>query len=217
MKKSGQNPRSKLAISVFKRLYAEFGEVETPLHFSQPHELAIAVILSAQCTDERVNLVTPALFKRFPTLRSFAEAKLEEIEKYIFSTGFYHNKAKSIQGFASKLLADYGGVIPNTLEEAVKLPGFGRKTANVVLNEIYGVNEGFVVDTHVKRLTKRLGLTNHTDPVKIEKDIMELLPPKFYRNFSLYLIFLGRKNCAARRTDCPTCVLAKVCPSFQKH
>lgn len=204
-------------MKVYDLLRLEFGEVETPLTFSAPHELAIAVILSAQCTDERVNTVTPALFKAFPTLASFADANLESIEKLIFSTGFYRNKAKNIQGFAKKLLKDHKGIIPDNLEEAIQLPGFGRKTANVVLNEIYGVNEGFVVDTHVKRLTKRLGLTKHTDPVKIEKDIMELVPPKFYRNLSLYLIFLGRKNCQARRTDCPNCVLAKVCPSYSEN
>ncbi|TGL57996.1 endonuclease III [Leptospira ognonensis] len=214
MKKTGKPPKSKLAHNIYDLLYAKFGEVNTPLTFQAPHELAIAVILSAQCTDERVNQVTPALFKAFPTLNDFAQAKISEIESLIFSTGFYHNKAKSIQGFAKMVLSDYGGVIPNTMQEAVKLPGFGRKTANVVLNELYGVNEGFVVDTHVKRLTKRLGLTKQTDPVKIEREIMELVPPKYYRNLSLYLIFLGRSNCQARRTECSTCVLAKVCPSY---
>jgi endonuclease-3 len=212
--KAGQSQKSELAHTIYALLYGKFGEVETPLTFSAPHELAIAVILSAQCTDERVNQVTPALFRTFPTLEDFANAKLSQIEKLIYSTGFYHNKAKSIQGFAKKLLSDYGGVIPNTLEEAIKLPGFGRKTANVVLAEVYGISEGFVVDTHVKRLTKRLGLTKQTDPVKIEKEIMALVPANFYRNFSLYLIFLGRSNCQARRTECPTCVLAKVCPSY---
>lgn len=213
-KKTGQIPKSKLAHTIYDLLYAKFGEVETPLTFSTPHELAIAVILSAQCTDERVNQVTPALFKTFPTLEAFANAKLSEIEKLIFSTGFYHNKAKNIQGFAKMLLVEYGGEIPRSLEEAIKLPGFGRKTANVVLNEIYGINEGFVVDTHVKRLTQRLGLTKQTDPTKIEKEIMALVPQNFYRNFSLFLIFLGRSNCQARRTECPTCVLSQVCPSY---
>jgi len=217
MKKSEKKPSPEFAKTIYDKLYEEFGEVETPLHFKAPHELAIAVILSAQCTDERVNLVTPALFETFPTLESFAKAKLSQIEKLIFSTGFYRNKAKNIQGFAKMLIENYSGIIPNQLEEAIKLPGFGRKTANVVLNEIYGVNEGFVVDTHVKRLTKRLGLTKNTDPIKIEKDIMVLLAPHLYRNFSLYLIFLGRKNCQARRTDCPNCKLAEICPSYSEN
>ncbi len=217
MKKTGKKPNLDYIRELYRLLRKEFGEVETPLHFKQPHELAIAVILSAQCTDERVNQVTPELFKTFPSLQSFADAKLQDIETKIFSTGFYRNKAKNIQGFAKLLLKDYGGVIPQTLEEAILLPGFGRKTANVVLNELYGVSDGFVVDTHVKRLTKRLGLTNQTDPVKIEKEIMETVPREYWRNLSLYLIFLGRKNCAARRTDCPSCVLAKICPSYSEN
>ncbi len=215
MKKTGLSIKSKLAHQIYDLLYAKFGEVKTPLTFKQPHELAIAVILSAQCTDERVNQVTPLLFQELRTLEDFANAKLSKIESLIFSTGFYHNKAKNIQGFAKMVLSDYGGKIPSQLDEAIKLPGFGRKTANVVLNELYGVNEGFVVDTHVKRLTKRLGLTKQVHPEKIEKEIMELVPPKYYRNLSLFLIFLGRSNCQARRTECSTCVLGKVCPSFE--
>jgi endonuclease-3 len=199
---------------VYNLLKKEFGEVETPLHFKAPHELAIAVILSAQCTDERVNQVTPELFKTFPTLESFANAKLKEIEIKIFSTGFYKNKAKSIQGFAKMVLSDFAGKIPESMEEAIKLPGFGRKTANVVLAELYGNSDGFVVDTHVKRLTKRLGFTKHTDPIQIEKDMLKITPKEWCRNLSLYLIFLGRKNCAARRTECSTCPLRDHCPSF---
>ncbi|GBF49811.1 endonuclease III-like protein [Leptospira ryugenii] len=212
MKRSKAKPET--ALQIYRKLEEQFGEVETPLHFTQDHELAIAVILSAQCTDERVNQVTPKLFQTFPNLEDFAKAKTKDIEALIFSTGFYHNKAKHIKNFAKMLIEEFGGKIPNRLEDAIKLPGFGRKTANVVLNELYGVNEGFVVDTHVKRLTNRLGLTKNTDPVKIEKDIMKLLPPNLYRNFSLYLIFLGRKNCQARRTECSTCVLAELCPSY---
>nr|MCU0825726.1 endonuclease III [Leptospira sp.] len=161
---------------IYKLLQSEFGEVETPLHFKQPHELAIAVILSAQCTDERVNLVTPELFKTFPDLESFANAKLKDIETKIFSTGFYKNKAKSIQGFAKMVLNEFGGTIPKSMEEAIRLPGFGRKTANVVLAELYGSSDGFVVDTHVKRLTKRLGFTKSTDPIQIEKDMLKITP-----------------------------------------
>lgn len=202
---------------IYKLLQSEFGEVETPLHFKQPHELAIAVILSAQCTDERVNLVTPELFKSFPDLESFANAKLKDIETKIFSTGFYKNKAKSIQGFAKMVLNEFGGTIPKSMEEAIRLPGFGRKTANVVLAELYGSSDGFVVDTHVKRLTKRLGFTKSTDPIQIEKDMLKITPKEWCRNLSLYLIFLGRKNCTARRTDCPTCPIRKHCPSALKE
>ncbi|TGM59390.1 endonuclease III domain-containing protein [Leptospira vanthielii] len=213
MKRSKKTPK---ITEVYRLLAAEFGEVETPLHFSKPYELAIAVILSAQCTDERVNTVTPELFRSFPTLESFANAPLTSIEKKIFSTGFYKNKAKSIQGFARMVLNEYGGTIPNTMDEAIKLPGFGRKTANVVLAEIYGVVEGFVVDTHVKRLTKRLGFTQKTDPVQIEREMLKITPKEICRNLSLYLIFLGRKNCQARRTFCSTCPLSSLCPSFSE-
>lgn len=213
MKQSRKTPK---ITEVYRLLEAEFGAVETPLYFSKPYELAIAVILSAQCTDERVNTVTPELFRTFPTLESFAKAPLDSIEKKIFSTGFYKNKAKSIQGFARMVLNDYGGKIPDTMEEAIKLPGFGRKTANVVLAEIYGVVEGFVVDTHVKRLTKRLGFTKKTDPVQIERDMIKITPKEICRNLSLYLIFLGRKNCQARRTFCSTCPLSSLCPSFSE-
>ncbi|MDF3818307.1 endonuclease III [Leptospira sp. 96542] len=201
---------------VYSRLKKEFGEVETPLHYKQPHELAIAVILSAQCTDERVNQISPELFRTFPTLASFANAELSQIEKKVFSTGFYKNKAKNIQGFAKMVLNEFGGIIPNKMEDAIKLPGFGRKTANVVLAELYGVVEGFVVDTHVKRITKRLGFTKNTDPIKIEKDMLKITPTAFCRNLSLYLIFLGRKQCAARRTDCPSCPLSDLCPSYSE-
>ncbi|XDD51829.1 endonuclease III [Leptospira sp. WS92.C1] len=198
---------------IFSLLRKEFGEVQTPLHFQKDYELSIAVILSAQCTDERVNQVTPALFKAFPTLESFANAKIPDLEKLIFSTGFYHNKAKSIQGFAQKLVNDFGGELPKTVKELTTLPGFGRKTANVVLSEVHGLVEGIVVDTHVNRLSKVLGLTESNDPVKVEKDLMNLLPKKYWRDISLYLIFLGRKCCKAHRTFCEECILKKDCPS----
>ncbi|TGK35189.1 endonuclease III [Leptospira gomenensis] len=198
---------------IFSLLRKEFGKVETPLHYQKDYELSIAVILSAQCTDERVNQVTPGLFKSFPSLESFAEAELPEIEKLIFSTGFYHNKAKSIRGFARTLLNEFGGKLPRTIAELTQLPGFGRKTANVVLSEVHGIVEGIVVDTHVNRLSKVLGLTKSNDPVQVEKDLMNLLPKKYWRDISLYLIFLGRKCCKAHRTFCEDCVLKIECPS----
>ncbi|HMV76398.1 MAG TPA: endonuclease III [Leptospiraceae bacterium] len=198
---------------IFELLRTEFGEVRCPLNYSQPHELVIAVILSAQCTDERVNLVTPELFRKFPTLKSFAEADPPSIEKLIFSTGFYRNKAKSISGFAKKLQNEYAGTLPNTIEELIPFPGIGRKTANVILNELFSISEGIVVDTHVKRISKILNLTENTDPVKIEKDLMKKFLPEQWMDISLYFIFLGRKYCTARIRNCAECPLKEVCPS----
>lgn len=198
---------------IYKILEEEFGSVETPLHYKKDYELAIAVILSAQCTDERVNQVTPDLFRAFPSLESFAEASLSEIEKYIFSTGFYRNKAKSIHGFANMLIHEFGSQLPKTLDEMTRLPGFGRKTANVVLSEVHGIVEGFVVDTHVRRLTGRLGLTQYKDPIRIEREIMEKVPREYWNNLSLYLIFHGRKTCDSRKPRCGDCSLSHLCPS----
>ncbi|MCE9498992.1 MAG: endonuclease III [Leptospira sp.] len=196
-----------------KRLKKYFGKVQCPLRYNEDHELAIAVILSAQCTDERVNLVTPALFEKFKTLIDFANADQTEMEKLIFSTGFYKNKSKSIRGFAKKLLSEFGGVLPKTIPELISLPGIGRKTANVILSEIYGIADGVVVDTHVKRISRKLGLTKENDPVKIEKDLMKNIEKKYWDDFSLYLIFLGRKFCKARKTECENCPLGDICPS----
>lgn len=200
---------------VYSILKKKFGKVETPLLYREPYQLGIAVILSAQCTDERVNQVTPGLFQAFPRLEDFAAARPEEIEPYIFSTGFYRNKAKSIHGFASMLINEFGGSLPKTLEEMTRLPGFGRKTANVVLSEIHGIVEGFVVDTHVKRLTYRLGLTRFSDPIRIEREIIEKVPQKYWNNLSLYLIFHGRKTCMARNPNCQGCEMVSFCPSSE--
>lgn len=210
--KFSPNPNSKL---IFSKLEKRFGKtVETPLHYKQPHELAISVILSAQCTDERVNQVTPNLFKAYPSLIDLQKSNLSELEGLIFSTGFYHNKAKNIKGFADQVLKNHQGRIPDTMEELILLPGIGRKTANVILSELYGIHEGIVVDTHVKRLSKRLGLTNETDPKKIEKDLVNLFPKSGWRNVSLYLIFHGRETCMARNPACDRCILGSLCPSF---
>lgn len=199
--------------SIYKILTKEFGKVETPLTYTKDYELCIAVILSAQCTDERVNQVTPALFEAFTSLDSFANAEPKDIEPFIFSTGFYHNKAKSIVGFAKMLYGEFQSKLPKTLEEMTKLPGFGRKTANVVLSEVHGIVEGFVVDTHVRRITYLLGLTKFKDPIRIEKEIMQKVPKKYWDALSLYLIFHGRKTCIANRPKCTECKLSKLCPS----
>ncbi len=198
---------------IFAFLKKEFGQVSTPLKYSKPYELCVAVILSAQCTDERVNLTTPKLFERFSTLESFAYANPQELEKYIYSTGFYKNKAKSIIGFCKKLLEEHEGILPKTIQELLNFPGVGRKTANVILNEIYGISEGIVVDTHVSRLSRVLGLTESKNPEKIEKDLMEKFAKKYWKDISLYFIFLGRKYCTAYKRDCKNCPLKTVCPS----
>ncbi len=205
-------PKTSLAVKVYSLLKKEFGDVSCPLHFTQNHELAIAVILSAQCTDERVNQVTPELFKRYPTLEAFSKADLTELETLIYSTGFYKNKAKSILGFSKQLIKNFNSELPKTIEELTTLPGIGRKTANVILNEIYKITEGIVVDTHVKRISKILTFTKETDVVKIEQDLINIFPKKYWLNISLYIIFLGRKYCKAGRPDCNNCVLQKICP-----
>jgi len=169
-------------------------------------------MLSAQCTDERVNKVTPALFARFPDAKALANAKIEELEKLIRSTGFYRNKAKNIRAACEKLVKEFGGEVPQQMELLVSLPGVARKTANVVLAHGYGIIEGVTVDTHVKRLSQRLGLTTATDPVKIEQDLMKLLPQPEWENWSIRLIYHGRAVCQARKPNCAGCSLAHLCP-----
>mgnify|MGYP003596309447 CR=1 FL=1 len=213
IKSNNQNPNYPFTAEVNKRLKKYFGPVSCPLHYTKDYELCIAVILSAQCTDERVNTVTPTLFKRFTSLEEFANAKLPEIEELIFSTGFYKNKAKSIKGFATLLLEKHAGKLPKTIAELTKLPGVGRKTANVILNEIHKISEGIVVDTHVKRISNVLKLTKSENPEIIEKDLMKKIDPKYWMDFSLYLIFLGRKFCKAHKTECEGCPLNDICPS----
>ena len=191
-----------------------FGKtIETPLNYTKDYELAIAVILSAQCTDERVNQVTPKLFETFTSIDDYATANLSFIEKLIYSTGFYKNKAKSIQNFAKVLIEKHNRVLPKTIKELTALSGIGRKTANVILAEIYGIYEGFVVDTHVTRLSHKFNWTTSKNAVIIERELMKFIPKNLWRNYSLYLIFLGRKFCKAHKTDCKNCILNMICPS----
>jgi endonuclease-3 len=192
-----------------KKLYPE---ALCALRFSNPLELLIATILSAQCTDQRVNLVTPALFAQYPAAADYAAAPREELERLIQCTGFFRNKAKNIQACCQQLVEKHGGEVPKTLEALVVLPGVGRKTANVVLGTAFGLASGVVVDTHVGRLSKRLGLTRHTDPVKIERDLVALVPRKEWIGLSHRLIQHGRKVCVARRPRCEICALDKICP-----
>jgi endonuclease-3 len=206
------NPNTPKIIKELQRLYPD---TRCFLHYKTPFQLLCAVILSAQCTDERVNIVAPELFKVFPTPEKLAKAKTKEVEKLIKSTGFYHNKAKNLMGAAQALLGLYKGKMPKTIEEMVEIPGVGRKTANVVLGEVYGISEGITVDTHVTRLSNRLGWTRHQDAVKIERDLMEIVPKEEWLHFSHRLIQHGRKVCDARKPLCSVCTLAKWCPSSQ--
>lgn len=195
---------------ILKRLDQLYPKVRSALNFSNPLQLLIATILSAQCTDARVNLVTPALFKRFQTAKNFAQAKLEEIELLIRSTGFFKNKAKSIQTSCKIIEEKYHGEVPSTLEELTELPGVGRKTANVVLGNVFGV-PGITVDTHLKRVSYRLGLTKNADPVKIEFDLMKIIPKPKWTKFSHQIIYHGRQVCKARKPECETCLLNEIC------
>jgi endonuclease-3 len=194
-----------------KILRSLYPEVKTQLFYRNAFELLVATILSAQCTDKQVNRVTAVLFKKFNTPRNFTEASLKQIETLIHSTGFYRNKAKNIKNCSTVLLNHYSGRVPGTLEELVKLPGVGRKTANVVLGAAFGI-PGVVVDTHVGRISQRLGLTENSDPVKIEFDLMKILPKNDWSDFTLRLIYFGREYCTARKPKCPGCPLIKLCP-----
>jgi endonuclease-3 len=183
-----------------------------PLKHRTPLQLLVATILSAQCTDAQVNKVTPALFARYRTAEDFASADLSELESYIRSTGFYHQKARAIREMARALLARFGGEVPGTMEELLQLPGVGRKTANVILGAAFG-HPGMVVDTHVRRISQRWGLTAHDDPSKIERDLMALLDRAEWSDFSLRVIYFGRDVCTARAPQCPGCPLRRLCPS----
>ena len=202
-----------LAEEILVLLKGLYPHATCSLNYETPVQLLVATMLSAQCTDERVNQVTPALFARFPDAHSLANADLEELEQLVRSTGFYRNKARNIRAACEKLVAEFDGEVPKQMELLVKLPGVARKTANVVLAHGYGIIQGVTVDTHVKRLSRRLGLTTATDPVKIEKDLMELLPQPEWENWSIRLIYHGRAICQARKPNCTACSLAHLCPS----
>jgi endonuclease-3 len=215
--KTRRNPLAPERISaLLERLAQAYPNAECALHHRNPWELLVATILSAQCTDARVNMVTPGLFKKFPTPTDFAHAPLVEIEEEIRSTGFYHNKAKSLNGAARKLVGEYGGKVPQTMDELLSLPGVARKTANVVLGVAFGKAVGVVVDTHVLRLSRRLELTQETQPVLVEKDLMKVIPQDHWIAFSHELIHHGRQICIARKPRCPDCTLETLCNSSDK-
>jgi endonuclease-3 len=200
------------AAAVVRRLAKEYPDAECALHYETPFQLLIATILSAQCTDERVNLVTKELFKQYPDAHALAAAPLKTVEKIIQSAGFFRMKAKNIVGCSQKLVERHEGEVPQDLDALVLLPGVGRKTANVVLGTAFGIPTGVVVDTHVTRLSYRLGLTSQTDAVKIERDLMQVLPEKEWIDYSHRIIHHGRRICKARRPLCEDCVLNTICP-----
>lgn len=205
--------QTKRALEVLLRLKQLYPDARCSLDYKTPFQLMVATILSAQCTDDRVNKVTPELFRRFPDARSMAAADLAELEALVRSTGFYRNKAKNIQANSRMLLEQFSGEVPQTMEDLLKLPGVARKTANVVMANAFGLNMGVTVDTHVKRLTNRLGLTTHSDPIRIERDLMKLLPQPDWESWSIRLIYHGRAVCNARSPKCEICALADLCPS----
>ena len=204
---------SDMARELLKRLPAIYPDAHCELDHSNALELLVATILSAQCTDKRVNIVTKDLFARCRTAADYAAISQEELEALVRSTGFYRNKAKNIRAMGAALLAKHGGEVPSTLEALADLPGAGRKTANVVLGNAFQKNEGVVVDTHVGRLSQRLGLTTFSDPIRIEQDLIKLFPRDSWTLLSHWLIFHGRRRCPARKPDCPNCELRDICPS----
>lgn len=208
--------KKRRALLILERLKELYPEAPCSLDYGNPLQLLIATMLSAQCTDARVNIVTPALFDRFPTVIDYAEADVIEIESYIKSTGFYRNKAKNIRAACEKIVTDFGGEVPQSMETLTSLPGVARKTANVVLAHAFGINAGVTVDTHVKRITNHLGLTKHDAPVKIEQDLMKLLPQPDWENWSIRLVYHGRAVCDARNPACDRCQLIEWCPTGPK-
>ncbi len=200
------------AATVIDLLNVRYIKPETLLNSTSPWELLVATVLAAQCTDARVNMVTPALFERFKTVYDFTDAELSEVEEYVKSTGFYHNKAKNIIAASKIIVNEHNGEVPQTMEELVKLPGLGRKTANCVLSGAFGINLGIAVDTHVKRIAYRLGLTKETDPVKVEEDLLAIFIPEQWGNVNHKMVWFGRHVCDAKKPQCSECEMQEFCP-----
>lgn len=213
MARESKTARRARAAEIYDLLEQEYPSAHCELDFGDAFQLAVATILSAQTTDQRVNMVTPVLFARYPDVEALANAQQEDVEEIVRSTGFFRNKARNIIGFARALMAEHGGRVPRTLAELSALPGVGRKTANVILGNAFGVNEGVVVDTHVKRLAARLGFTPEELPDRIERSLMELYPPERWTMLAHLLIWHGRRVCVARRPRCEACVVSHLCPS----
>ena len=204
--------KKEIALKAIEILKDRYPEEICSLRYTDPFQLLVAVRLAAQCTDARVNQIMPALFERFPTLHHFAEAQPEEVEPYIYSTGFYRAKARDLVAMARMLRDQYDGVIPNTIEELIKLPGVGRKTANLICGDVYNVPGVVVADTHLIRIANRLGLVNSKDPVKVEMALRKLLPPEESNNFCHRMVLFGRDICVARKPKCPLCPMNDFCP-----
>ncbi|WP_027189120.1 endonuclease III [Paucidesulfovibrio longus] len=200
------------AAEIFRRLEKRYPAPEPALDWTNAWELLVATVLAAQCTDERVNKVTPGLFARWPSIRDMAAADVGEVEEAVRSTGFFRNKAKNLVASARLVMDEFQGQVPRSMAELVRLPGVARKTANIVLSNAYGVHEGIAVDTHVKRLTFRLGLTANTDPVRIEKDLMPLFPREAWGDINHFLVYFGREVCKAQKPRCAECELEDLCP-----
>lgn len=202
-------------IKIFEILKKEYPDAKCSLNFTTPFEILVAVALSAQCTDERVNKVTAEIFPEYNTPEDFANLPLEDIEKMIHSCGFYRNKAKNLKLASQKILKDFNGDVPNTMEELMTIPGVGRKSANVIMLEAFNNPQGIAVDTHVKRLSNRIGFSNEKDPEKIEKDLLKILPKKYYSDANHILILHGRNICKAQKTNCKNCCINSLCKSFK--
>ncbi len=213
IQKKSKNNNKEFVKELLFRLKQNYPDANCALHHNNPFQLLVATILSAQCTDKRVNMVTPILFDRFPDAKSMAEAPIAEVEDIIKSTGFFRSKSKNIKLASTSIVDEFNGRVPDMMEKLTILPGVGRKTANVVLGNAFGKNIGVVVDTHVKRISNLLGLTKHSDPVKIEQDLIKQIPQEQWTLFSHYLIHHGRGICVARRPDCAHCFLQDICPS----
>ncbi len=205
--------KKRLVLEILKRLKKEYPDAKVALNFSNPFELLVATILSAQTTDAHVNKVTEGLFKKYKTIRDYASASIEELERDISSINFYRNKAKNIKASAMMIIERFNSRVPETMDDLLNLPGVARKTANIILSNAYGKNEGIAVDTHVKRLSQRLGLSKNEDPAKIERDLMKVTPKSEWGNLAHLLILHGRKICQAKRPDHKSCVLSDICPS----
>ncbi|HEY2290888.1 MAG TPA: endonuclease III [Thermoanaerobaculia bacterium] len=214
-RRESKKARRERAAEILARLRREFPQTRIALDFQNPLQLLMATVLAAQCTDQKVNEVTPPLFRRYPTARDFAAADLAELEEMVRQTGFYRNKAKALKNLGMTLMAEHGGEVPDSMESLVALPGVGRKTANVVLGNAFGRNEGIAVDTHVQRLSRRLFLTEEEDPEKIERDLIAILPREEWTRFALLLQDHGRKTCKARKPECAVCPVADLCPSAE--
>lgn len=203
-------------INFIKTLKATYPDATCSLDFKEPYQLVIAVMLSAQCTDERVNLTTPILFKKYPTLEALANCDINELEEIIHPCGFYKNKAKNARACANKLLSDFNGVVPQTMEELITLPGVGRKSANVILLEAFGIATGIAVDTHAKRVSNRIGLSNEKEPEKIEQDLLKIIPKKYLKDVNHLFVWHGRKTCMARNPKCEECTVKHFCNEYKR-